>query len=281
MKYIIISISLMMLNTLALAAEVDFSNGYVIPSSPPIEGEPPSPPTLQLSGVKTTNVEDEQTTTFYWTLLLGFNPNNITFQVVDAIPQNPFEPEMLQQRLRNTIWRGNYQTSKNVYSTDLQIKSVQAGFIGGEITHTTQDEPERSSFLTIKVVGDITTQYLIEEEDELIWIDIPRYQEIVAEINEENAENENEEIIPAPAILDSRHLIQLKRTRSIGEFKHATSRWGSHNEYRLTLENNRLFGNVGTPPDSYGSDNALTGIGEIELFLVQPEDVAPSPPEFE
>ena len=290
MKYTPILISFVsLLSTQVLAADVDFSNGYVIPSALlplPIEGEAPLPPTLQVGGIKTTNVEGEQVITFHWILSLSFNPNNTTFQVIDAIPQNPFEPKVLQQRLRGTVWRGDYRTAQNLYSTELQIKSVQAGFVGGEITHTTLDEPDRSSFLTTKVVGDITTQYLIDEEGEgvLVWVDVPRYQTIVAEINGENEENagkEGEEIIPAPAILDSRHLIWLKRAKSIGEYKHASSRWGSHNEYRLVLDNNRLFGNVGTPSDSYGPENALTGIGDIELFLVQPQDVAPSPPILE
>jgi hypothetical protein len=294
MKYIPILISLIMLNTPALAADVDFSNGYVIPLAPlppPIEGEFPPPPTLQVGGVKTTNLEGEQLTTLYWILSLGFNPDNITFQVVDAFPQNPFDPEMLQQRLRDTVWLGDYRTSKNLYSTELEIKSVQAGFVGGEIKHFTLDgnitspidEEKPSNFLTAKVVGDITTQYLIDEEGDgvLVWVEIPRYQAILVEINEENAKNEGKEdaeIIPAPAILDSRQLIQLKRAKSIGQFKNANSRWGSHNEYRFTLENDRLFGSVGTPPDSYGSENALTGVGEIELFLEQPEDVTPEPP---
>ena len=283
MKSIIILISLIGFNnTLALASEVDFDNTYISSQSPSTrEGDRTAPPVLRISGLKTIDTRNEELILSNWTLILGFNPDNATFHILDAQLQNHFEPELLQQRLRGTTWKGEYKTSKNLYTTELQFKSVQNGFIGGEITHSTQDEPEPSSFLHAKVIGDIITQYLIDEkgDGELDWVDAERYQEIVTTINEANEGNEAEDRTPLPPILDTRQLIRLKRARSIGNTRHASSRWGSHNEYRLTLENNTLSGNVGSPPETFGTKDVLTGNGLIELTLSEEslETEAPVP----
>jgi len=311
MKYIPIFISLLgLLSPQILAQEVDFSKSYTIipePIPPTAEFEPP-PPTLQVGGVKTTTLEEGgELITFHWLLSLGFNPDDISFHVNEWIPQNRFEPELLQRRLHGTVWRGDYKTVRNLYSAELRIKSVQGGFIGGEIIHTTIDksgeQSEPSGFLHVQAVGTITTQYLIDQDGELVWVDVSIYHEIVAEINTANTEKLNEideieadnedednaekkenllnEIISIPEILEARQLIRLKRSQSLDNPRHPTSRWGSNNEYRLTLENDRLFGNVGTPPESYGGNDGLTGIGEIELTLVAPEEIAPEPPTLE
>ncbi len=276
MKSIIILISLIgFLNTPVLASEVDFSNTYISSQSPSIrQGDRTDPPILHISGVKTIDTRNEELILSNWRLILGFNPDNATFHILDAQLQNHFEPDLLQQRLRGTTWKGEYKTSKNLYTTELQFKSVQNGFIGGEIIHSTQDEPEPSSFLHAKVTGDIITQYLIDEkgDGELDWVDVERYQEIVTTINEANEGKEVDEITPIPLILDTRQLIRLKRARSIGNTRHASSRWGSHNEYRLTLENNTLSGNVGSPPESFGTKDVLTGNGLIELTLTPSEE---------
>ena len=314
MKYIIFLISFIgFLSTQVLAQEVDFAQSYtILPKTIlPVEGIEVPPPILQVGGVKTTTLEEDgELTTFYWLLSLSFNPDDITFQVKESIPQNRFELELLQRRLHGTVWKGDYKSVRNLYSTELRIQSVQGGFVGGEIIHTTIEEPESSGFLHVQVVGNITTQYLIDEEgkEELVWVDVSRYHEIVAEINAANEEKFNEiaeineeaadhadekaenaekkenllaEIISIPPILNARHLIHFKRSQSLGNPRHPTARWGSNNEYRLTLENDRLFGNVGTPPESYGEKDVLTGIGEIELTLVVPEEVAPAPPTLE
>ncbi len=269
MKSVIILISLIgFLNTATLASEVDFSKTYISSQSLSLgEGDKTDPPVLRISGIKTINTHNDELILSNWTLILGFNPDDATFKILTAQPQDHFEPELLQQRLRGTTWKGEYKTAKNLYTTQLQLKSVQNGFIGGEITHLTKDEPEPSSFLHAKVVGDITTQYLIDEkgDGDLDWVDVERYQEIVTTINEANEGKEGEDRTPIPLISNTRQLIRLKRTRSIGKPIHASSRWGSHNEYRLTLENNTLIGNVGSPPESFGTQDVLTGNGLIEL----------------
>ena len=286
MKSVIILIHLILfLNTLALASEVDFSKTYISSESSSLrEGDRTESPVLRLSGLKTIDRQNDDIILSNWRLILGFNPDNGTFHVQEAQLQNHFEPELLQQRLRGTTWKGEYKTAKNLYTSELQFKSVQNGFIGGEVIHSTQDEPEPSSFLHATVTGDITTQYLIDEkgEAELDWVNVEQYQEIVIKIHEANEGKEAEDRTPIPPILDTRQLIRLKRTRSIDNISkptHASSRWGSHNEYRLTLENDKLIGNVGLPPDSFGTKDVLTGNGLIELTLSEEslETEAPTP----
>lgn len=293
MKHAIILIGFIgLLSMPVLAAEVDFSKAYIIipRSSIPIEegteeGEvppPPPPPTLQIGGVKTIDTHEDQITIFNWILSLGFNPNEVTFHLHDAQLQNNFDVELLQQRLRGTKWIGEYKTANNLYSTKLHFQSVQNGFVGAEMTHFTNDEPELSSFLQAKVTGDITPQYFIDKEGEgeLVWVNVETYQEIVTKINKANEGKEGDDVTPIPEIFNTRQLIRLKRTRSIGNSWHANGQWGSHNEYRLTLEGDKLMGSVGTPPDRYGSKDVLTGIGNIELTIVDESiDVSPPTPE--
>lgn len=270
--------------------QVDFSKAYIIiPETQPEttnseaeKTETQDTPTLQIGGVKTLEILDNEVTQLNWTLSLDFNSDEDTFHLSTQPQSNNFDPELLQQQLRDSVWTGEYKTVKNRYSTELRIQSVQQGFIGGEIIHTTTEEPEPSSFLHTKVVGDITTQYLIEEdEEEPNWIYVDEYDEMVTQINKENEEKEEEGIVPNPTILDTRHLIRLKRTRRIGDPKHSSSSWGAHNEYRLTLENNKITGGVGIPPDNFGVKDELRGNGEIELtrLLSPPVETTPSVPE--
>ncbi|MDM8558293.1 hypothetical protein QUF54_04675 [Candidatus Marithioploca araucensis] len=280
MNHTIILIILVSLLTPALAQEVDFSKAYVIipETSPSIEEEKQR---VRIGGVKTVETRDDEVTVFNWTLSLDFDPENASFHLLEAQLQEE-ESIILQQRLRGTIWKGDYRTVNNLYLTELRFKSVQEGFVGGEIIHTTSEQPEPSSFLHAKVAGDITTQYFIneereiDEENELIWVDVDKYKEIVNSVQEKNEGKEEDEIVPIPPILETRHLIRLKRTRPIGKLIHATGHWGSHNEYRLTLEQDRLVGSVGTPANSYGVKDVLTGNGELELrMFIEPAEPAP------
>jgi len=266
--------------------QVDFSKAYIIipeaPTKKSTTEKTETTPKLHIGGVKTLEILGDEVTQLNWTLSLDFNSNEDSFHLSTLPESNDFDPELLQQQLRDSVWTGEYKTVKNHYSTELRIQSVQQGFIGGEIIHTTAEEPEPSSFLHTKVVGDITTQYLIEEdEEEPIWIDVDQYDERVTQINKENEEKEEDDIAPTPTILDTRHLIRLKRTRRIGDPKHATSSWGAHNEYRLTLENNNITGGAGIPPDSFGVKDELRGNGQIELtrLLSPPVESTPSEPE--
>jgi hypothetical protein len=304
----LISLIVLLSTQTLVADEVDFSKAYIITPTKaltdsetsendeedqePTDSEEPTdeikkvdaPPTLQIGGVETTGESEGEIIVFNWILFLN-SPDNITFEVDvrEVKPQNYFDPQLLQQRLRGTTWNGDYNTSKNLYFTQLELISVQNGFVGGEITHSTDklplspsDDPP-SSFLQARVAGDIITQYQIEEGDDgkLVWVSVSEYEKRVAKINQANEGKEGDNVTPAPEILDARLKIRLKRTRDIAEkTKHASSRWGSHNEYRLILEKdeetgeyNKITGNVGTPPESYGSSDVLTGNGKIELTI--------------
>jgi hypothetical protein len=279
MKPVIHLISLIgFLNTAVFASEVDFSNTYINPDSLSVrQGDRNASPVLRISGVKTIDTDIASN----WTVILGFNPDDTSFHVLEAQPQNPFEAELLQQRLRGTIWKGDYKTAKNIYLTTLHFKSVQNGFIGGEIIHKTpDDDPGPSSFLHAKVTGDITTQYYIDEKGngEWDWINAERYQEIVAAIHQDNEGKEAEDRTAIPEITNTRELIRLRRTRSLDKPIHANSNWGTQNEYRLTIENNILTGNVGSPPKYFGSKDVLTGNGLMELSPSEElETEAPTP----
>lgn len=314
MKQAITLISLIvLLSTQTLVADVSFSKAYIITptetstenetsendedeeSTDEIEEVAPSP-RLQIGGVETTEKSEGEVTVFNWKLFLH-SPDNTTYYVYEVQPQNYFEPQLLQQRLRGTTWDGNYQTSKNRYLTRLQLISIQNGFVGGEITHTTgkiphppADDPP-SSFLHARLAGDIITQYKIEENDEgiLVWVSVSEYKKRVVKINKANEGKEGDKVTPAPEIIEARHKIRLKRTRDISDkikSKNANSRWGSHNEYRLILEKdeetgeyNKITGNVGTPPESYGSSDVLTGNGKIELTISDSQPVEAPVPE--
>jgi len=294
MKHTFWLLSLTLFTTPILAqTEVDFSNAYVIPETTSTETETETDATteetaetpfyesqLHIGGVQTTQTRGTEVTIFNWILSLAFNPTSTTFHVIEVVAQNHFDPELLQQHLRGSVWKGEYKTSKNLYLTEFEIKSVQNGFIAGEMTHTTGEKSEEdstpSSHLKAKMAGDIVTQYLIDEnnDDNLVWVSVARYQEIVAEIAEKNQGKEGDDITSNPEILDTRHLIRLKRMRPIGDFKHASSRWGSHHEYRLTLEQDKLTGNVGNPPDSFGSQDVLVGNGQITLFREVTQEIS-------
>lgn len=313
MKQTITLISLIVLlsTQTSVADKVDFSKAYIImptetlteddtsendeneESTDEIE-EVASPPTLQIGGVETTVKNEGEVTVFNWKLFLN-SPDNTTYYVYEVKPQNYFDPELLQQRLRGTTWDGYYQTSKTRYVTRLLLISIQNGFVGGEIIHTTgkiphlpSDDPP-SSFLHARVAGDITTQYKIEENDDgkLVWVSVSEYEKRVAKINKANEGKEGDKVTPVPKILEARHKIRLKRTRDMSDkTKNANSRWGSHNEYRLILEEdketaeyNKITGHVGIPPESYGSSDVLTGNGKIELTISDSQAVKAPVPE--
>ena len=247
------------------ASELDFSKTYLIYDAT-------APNVLQLAGIqsKTNDVKS------IGSLLLSFDPASETFSVPQKLTEQPVTVEFSQQVLRNTRWQGEYRSAKNVYRTELQIKSVQAGFIAGEILHQTPD-PQVESLLRAEVAGNINTQYLVDEKGDgnKIWMNVSDYDALVAKINEANGKLKPNkdgtlpEKTPIPAIQATRQLITLKRTRGI-EYRHATSYWGSQSEYRMSLENNKLFGSVVSPSDKYGFKESSAGNGIIELQLMTP-----------
>ncbi len=303
MKYTIILILNFILLVPALAQEVDLTKAYLI-TPEPIETDEAETSSLilQIGGIKITEVHEDKVTERDWKLLLDFgssgdcifksqeNTSSPVFRLLEPIFQNRLDdPQLLQQQLSGTVWKGEYITSKNVYDTELRLKVVQAGFVGGEIIHTVREEPDPSSFLHATVAGDIVTQFLIndsvdddkidnfidkqavdEEEIDKIWVSVNGYEEIIEEIREAN-EDKEEEFIQNPQIVRTRQLLRLKRNRNIGDSQKTSERWGSYHEYRLVLESSKLLiGSAGTPPKNFGSKDALTGIGDIELEMFNP-----------
>ncbi|HHB92689.1 MAG TPA: hypothetical protein ENK59_05700, partial [Thioploca sp.] len=246
MKYFIGLISLCGV-LVSQASEVDFSKAYLNNTDTPL--------VLNIAGIQTNTKTDFGVDTLNWILSVEFNPAKTTFRLLDAKEiQDKFNVELAQQSLRNKKWIGKYTTANNVYETELQINVVQDGFVGAEVIHYTFDEPEPANFLHAKLIGEINTQYKIDE-DGLNWIDVNEYKQKLAEINV--AKQDGQEVEDIPKILAIRHLMRLKRGQKIGESKHATSSWGTFNEYRLTLENDTIIGNVGKPPEKYGDKDSL------------------------
>lgn len=241
------------ISTLAIADEVDFAKAYVMPN-------PTSTKELRIGGVA---IHSGNATVINW-LLLSFNPagtdnKKATFDVLQAGAQAT-EPELLQQRLRDTVWSGTYQSTSNIYLTELQFTTVQNGFVGGQITHKTAD-PEAANLLRADVAGTIVTQYLMDlkGDGQFTWV---------------NADEVKTQGTIPPS--NTRYLINLRRLRGL-EYRHTSSSWSSQSEYRLTLENNKLTGSVGTPPEKIGKDDGLTGNGVITLEQVPPTNLSPAP----
>lgn len=239
MQHRLIAISLLtLLSATVSATEVDFSKAYVIPPS-----EEAMPNEMQIGGI-TVNGDDFSITN---SIVLGFNPNDSSFQLLSA-GQQTSDAELLAQRLRGSVWQGTYSSAKNHYLTELSFQSVQNGFIGGEIIHKTADS-EPSNFLRATIAGDIVSQYLITIEDkEPVWQDV---------------ETVEEELITATT--PTRLLMRMKRIRAL-EVRHAGNGWGTNNEYRLTWENNHLIGSAGTPSERFDNKDVMTGNGTIELW---------------
>ncbi len=237
MRRQIIFISLLNLLSVGVSAtEVDFSKAYVIPQKEAINE-------IQIGGIMV-NGDNYSITN---SILLGFNPDDASFHLLSA-GQQILDAELFAQRLRGTTWTGTYSAPQNQYVTELYFQSIQNGFVGGEMIHKTADA-EPATFLRAKVVGDIITQYLVTEHDESVW---------------KNAEDVVDEEQFA-TITATRSLIRMKRIRAL-EAHHTGSGWGTNNEYRLTLEDNRLTGSVGTPSDKFSNNDAMTGNGIIELW---------------
>ncbi|MEZ5671748.1 MAG: hypothetical protein R3E08_04945 [Thiotrichaceae bacterium] len=72
-------------------------------------------------------------------------------------------PELSQRLLQNTVWKGEYRSTKSIYLTELQIKSVQnkdSSAAKSYIKRLTRS----LKFTARRVAGDINTQYLVDEK---------------------------------------------------------------------------------------------------------------------
>lgn len=252
MYYFLTFLLLIAVNFSSYATEVDFTKAYIIP-------EETTTDRLRIGGIETQDGD----VVLINSLLLGFDEETTTFHLLDAKVQTSDE-EWLAQRLRNTMWAGEYRTTNNLYLTELHFKTVQQGFIAGEMIHKTA-EVEPANYLHIEVAGNIVTQYLldIEGDGELVWID---------------AKEANYEGVLPPSHI--RQLINLKRMRAL-ESRHVGRGWGRHNEYHLVWMNDSqiLTGNAGvTAAETFSGGNGLTGNGIIELYENKPP--VEQPPEI-
>lgn len=241
MKHQLITITL--LSTLTItswATEVDFSKAYVIPQKEAINQ-------IGIGGILVKGNDYIVTDS----ILLGFNPNDASFQLLSSGQQN-LDAQWAAQRLRGTTWKGYYRAVRNEYVTELSIQSVQNSFIGGEIVHETADA-EPSNSLRTTVAGDFTTQY---------WVSTGEGKE--AEWQDADAVDAEQLSSTTPIRL----LARMKRIRAL-ENHHAGSGWGTNNEYRLTIEGNYITGSIGTPSEKFDNSDDMTGNGLIELWEVQ------------
>lgn len=241
MKHQLITISLLsVLTTTAWATEVDFSKAYVIPQKEAINQ-------INIGGILVKGNDYS----IIDSILLGFNPNDASFQLLSS-GQQTIDAQWAAQRLRGTMWKGYYHAVRNEYITELTIQSVQNGFIGGEIVHKTADA-EPSNLLRATVAGDFIAQYLISdgEDKETKWQDADAV----------NAE----QLSPTTPV---RLLIRMKRIRAL-ENHHSGSGWGTNNEYRLTVEGNYITGSSGTPSEKFDNSDDMTGNGLVELWETQ------------
>ena len=141
---------------------------------------------------------------------------------------------------------GQYLIYDNNYSTTLKLVVVQDGYVGGEITHSSQEKNE--NYLHARVTGDILSQYQIGDD----FIDEDR-------LTSEVLDNLSPDTI-------TRQLIRIKRVRAL-KFKNGDSSWSTNREYRMILENGMLSGAVAIPNSSYGEGDKTNETGNILLTL--------------
>jgi hypothetical protein len=238
--------------------QVDLSKAYVISNAPCWDDAgqviedivPPCQTQLRLGGVIS---HSQDLSLVNWIQLKFVATPRAHFEVItNSGGLQTSERELFEQRMRDTHWIGTYITGrKNIYLTEFQVEVIQNNFVGGEIIHKFADD---TAFLETKVTGYLVTQYCLLDEKgscTLGWIDL-------------------EEGNSLPNNVISRQALRIKRSRAL-KHKNSLAKWGSHTEYRLALEINpltgkeELIGNVGTTPESYGSDNTFTASGILRL----------------
>ncbi|OUD16172.1 hypothetical protein [Thioflexithrix psekupsensis] len=278
-KLLTFLIALSCYSGVSMAAEVNFSRAYIIQSTPE---------ELLLGNVE--HWPNLNPFPFTTTLKLGFDRVSGQFLILESQPQ-VLTGDLLQAQLQNTLWKGEYKTVGNFYITSLNFLSVNKGFVGAEVIHDT-GSPNRDNYLRAHLGGTIFSEYLIKnQKDEEEWLSQVAYLENVARIEEANAkaiadliEKEKDpseaklEVIPP--IIAIRHQVRLKRVRGL-EFRHSSASWGSATEYRFTIENNEIKGIVGTPRDSYSSNDGTTGNGNLWLIPAAIYDERNAPPVLE
>lgn len=232
MKQLLLVISLIFVSPLfAQPADIDFSKAYIVPEQSSVDK-------VTIGGIKPLWSE------LFYSVDFTLAPD-YTMSVLGVLNQSSIQ-EQLEQRLRNTTWKGSYAVNNDNYTTTLKLVVVQDGYVGGEIIHS-ESEAEGGGYLHTRVTGDILTQYQIGDtfvdEDRIVLVELP------------------------PSI-ESRQLVRIKRVRAIEFINDGDgSVWNTNREYRMTLEDNILTGVVGVPNDVYGSGDETSENGSITLIL--------------
>lgn len=216
----------------AQSADIDFSKAYVVPEQSSVDK-------VTIGGVKPLWSD------LFYSVDFSLAPD-YTMSVLDALNQSSIQ-EQLEQRLRNTIWKGNYVIRDLNYMTILKLVVVQDGYVGGEITHTNSEDGV--GYLHSRVTGDILSQYKIGDT----FIDEDRIEpDVLAKLS---------------STTETRQLIRIKRVRAIEFIDSDSVAWNTNREYRMRLENDILTGSVGIPNDLYGSGDETSKNGSIALVL--------------
>jgi len=235
LKQLLLVISLIFVSPLfAQPADIDFSKAYIVPEQSSVDK-------VTIGGIKPLWSD------LFYSVDFTLAPD-YTMSVLGVLNQSSIQ-EQLEQRLRNTTWKGSYAVNNDNLITTLKLVVVQDGYVGGEIIHT-EPESEGGGYLHTRVTGDIITQYQIGDA----FIDEDRIaSEVLAGLS---------------PTTETRQLVRIKRVRAI-EFINDSdgSVWNTNREYRMTLEDNILTGVVGLPNRNYGSDDGTSGNGSITLIL--------------
>ncbi|MCV6637786.1 hypothetical protein [Candidatus Albibeggiatoa sp. nov. NOAA] len=223
-------------------ADVDLTKAYIIPDGTT------NPSELVIGGVETRNGDNVLVEDFL--LNFSINPDDNAQQVNLIGTRQAVDVDLLQQRLRGTKWVGEYDSGQTVYLSRFTFKTIQNGFVVGEMEHKTA-EPEPSKKLVVQVLGEIKTQFLVDldiddPDNELTWVD--------------STEVGDDTFYPESYV---RHLIRLRRGNSI-ETIHPGRGWGRFNVYDLALENGELRGSIYVPAENYRSPDTF-GNGVMTL----------------
>lgn len=226
----------------SIAAEIDLSKTYIIPDGSPKTNE------LVIGGVEISNGDTVLIEDF---LIKFFFDEDNAPQVELGGTRQAVDADLLQQRLRGTVWVGEYDSSQTVYLTRLEFQTIQNGFVLGLMEHKTAEPESPTKQLIVQVMGEIKTQFLVDldaedPDNELTWVD--------------STEVADDTFYPESYV---RHLIRLRRGNSI-ESIHPGRGWGRFNVYDLAIENGELRGSIYVPAENYRS-NETFGNGVITL----------------
>ena len=265
-KYLLLSLFLF---TAPQAAEVDFSKAYIIPDSAK----------LRVGGVEIRN--DNARTAHE--LVFGFKSEDSSFSLIDNRLQAPFDVELVSQQLRGTVWRGRYDSGKNLYDTTFYFNGLVNGMVTGEMVHRSPD-PAASGFLRTLVGGILSAEYLVDQKGDgkATWMDAHAYMQLIQDIDQANRDAQQAASSSTtttktstttlriyPAVQDTRYYLRLKRLLAL-EVKSDSGNWGASAEYRMNLgSDNIMRGSVGTPPDSFSNTDVTSNNGSISLEWIR------------